>query len=314
MAVRMFDGETALVSRPVRLHIEGGFYHVILRGNHREAIFDDDADRVRFGELVGEAVNRDAIRVHAFCWMTNHVHLLIEAGAAPIGPAMMRIASRYARAAQRHRTTTGHLFERRYRAVLVDSERYLTELVRYIHLSPVRAGLAPDPVGHPWSGHRAYLGLASWTWLTTSVVLARFGVTADAARLAYRSFVLEGIALPADPRFSRGRDDEPRVLGDDHFLARMEARSLQPRPASIDTLIAAVCGLEGVDPSVLGNEGRRRDLAQLRVLVVHHALERRVATISELARRFRRSPSTLAESLEHYRRRKPEIFKRSLDL
>lgn len=302
------------MSRPARLHVECGFYHVILRGNHREAIFDGDSDRLRFSDLVEEAVDRDAIRIHAFCWMTNHVHLLIEAGAAPIGPAMMRIASRYARAAQKHRTTTGHLFERRYRAVLVDSERYLTELVRYIHLNPVRAGIATDPAGHRWSGHSAYLGLASWTWLTTAVVLARFDAMADAARRAYHRFVLEGIGAPVDPHFSRGRDDEPRVLGDDHFLARMKARSLQPRPASIDALIVAVCGQEGVDPSALGTGGRRRDLAQLRVLVVHHALERHIATISELARRFGRSPSTLTESLEHYRQRKPEMFKRSLDL
>lgn len=118
-------------------------------------IFRAPEDRARLCELVAEVIGLHGMRVHAFCWMPNHVHLLIEVSDTPLGPAMMCIASRFARTVQWRRETTGHLFERRYRAILVDSERYLCELLRYIHLNPVRAGLVADPADYEWSGHRS---------------------------------------------------------------------------------------------------------------------------------------------------------------
>lgn len=300
--------------RPLRLHVEGGTYHVILRGNHREAIFRAPEDRARLSELVAEVIECCRMRVHAFCWMPNHVHLLVEISDTPLGVAMMRIASRFARTAQWRRETTGHLFERRYRAILVDSERYLCELLRYIHLNPVRAGLAADPADYEWSGHRAYLGLATWTWLTTSLGLARFGRRPGKAREAYRRFVLEGIGAEANPGFSRGREDDPRVLGDDQFLARVVAPASQLVGMTVESLIAQVCARHGSHAAALCSSGRQREAARIRALVVHHALDLRLATISELARRFGRSPSTLCESLDHYRSRTPELFARPLDL
>jgi REP element-mobilizing transposase RayT len=300
--------------RPLRLHVEGGFYHVILRGNHREAIFRAPEDYARLSELVAEVSGSCGLSVHAFCWMPNHMHLLIEVSDTPLGPAMMRLASRYARTAQWRRDTTGHLFERRYRAILVDSERYLCELLRYIHLNPVRAGLAADPAEYEWSGHRAYLGLATWTWLTTGPALARFGSHLPAARDAYSRFVREGIGKEPDPQLKMGRQDDPRILGDDAFVARASVRSGPAAKPLVDVLIARLCEQYGVDPAALKGSSRQRELAQLRVLVVHHALDARVATVSDLARRFGRSVSTLTESLEYYRLRKPELFERPLGL
>src|SRR4051794_35208921 len=103
--------------RAPRIHVEGGYYHVILRGNHREDIFFRPSERDCFAELVAEVIERFRMRVHAYCWTTNHVHLLIQVSETPLGRAMMGIASRYARATQRRRSTTGHLFGRRYRAI-----------------------------------------------------------------------------------------------------------------------------------------------------------------------------------------------------
>src|SRR6187551_3554571 len=122
--------------RKPRLHVDGGFYHVILRANHRQTIFFTSADRTLFAELVAENIERFGMRVHAFCWMSNHVHLLMQVGSLPLAKAMMRIAGRFARHMQRSLRTTGHFFERRYRAILVDADEYLLELVRYIHLNP----------------------------------------------------------------------------------------------------------------------------------------------------------------------------------
>ena len=110
MSLIVCSSETARMPRKPRLHVDGAFYHVILRGNHREAIFFRPADRDMFASLVAEMLGRFRMRVHAYCWMTNHVHLLMQVSDAPLGRAMMRIASRFARHMQRHRLTTGHFF------------------------------------------------------------------------------------------------------------------------------------------------------------------------------------------------------------
>jgi putative transposase len=300
--------------RAPRLHVEGGFYHVILRGNHREAIFFTPGDRDRFAALAAEVIERFRMRVHAYCWMTNHVHLLMQVSDVPLGRAMMRIAGRYARATQKRRATTGHLFERRYRAILVDADCYLLELIRYIHLNPVRAGMVTDPDEYHWSAHRAYLGVQSTPWLTIDFALSLFGRELTQAREAYRRFVLAGIGMSPDPQLSQGRSDEPRLLGDDRFLASVKTHWRARDQHSIDELIEDLCRRYEVDPADLYRPGRSRKPAQLRVLIVHHALDRRIATISDLARRFGRSASTLCESLEHYRRVNRVLFDEPLDL
>ena len=141
-----------------RLHVPGAFAHVTLRGNHRQDIFFSAADRELFNQLVGEVIECCGARLHAYCLMTNHVHLLIQVGDVPLGRIMLRIASRYARTIQQRFYTTGHLFERRYHSILVDADECLLELLRYIHLNPVRAGMVDNIAAYPWSSHHAYVG------------------------------------------------------------------------------------------------------------------------------------------------------------
>src|ERR1700741_1204574 len=133
------------MGRPLRLHLPGGFYHTTLRGNHREDIFTVDSDRGLLNTIVEFALSKHGARIHAYCWMTNHLHMLVQVGEEPLSALMRRIASGHARAYQANRKTPGHLFERRYHAVLVDADAYLMELVRYIHLNPVRARLVDSP-------------------------------------------------------------------------------------------------------------------------------------------------------------------------
>lgn len=130
---RLFDTvrlvEEAGMPRPLRIHVPGTFHHVTLRGNHRQDIFFTAADREIFYDLLREIIGRFGARLHAYCLMTNHVHLLIQVGDAPLGKSMLRIASRYARTLQRRFQTTGHLFERRYHTVLVDVDTYLSAAI-----------------------------------------------------------------------------------------------------------------------------------------------------------------------------------------
>ena len=170
--------------RRPRLHVPGACYHVTLRGNHRQDIFFSDADRCLLGHYIEAACEPTGVRIHAYCWMSNHIHLLIQVTDVPLGSFMQRISSRYARAVQARVPTTGHLFQNRYHALLVDVDRYFLALLRYIHLNPVRSGLAENPADYRWSSHRAYLGRATVGWLVTDFGLRLFdGDTARAGAI-----------------------------------------------------------------------------------------------------------------------------------
>jgi REP element-mobilizing transposase RayT len=210
--------------RRPRIHIPNACYHVILRGNHQQAIFFLDTDRTLFERYVGDACGRSGARIHAYCWMTNHVHLLVQVADKPLGIFMQHVGTRYARAAQVRVDTTGHLFQNRYQALLVDVDAYFLELLRYIHLNPVRGGLVADPADYPWSSHRAYLGMPGASdeaakWLATDFGLRLLGAgDPDRARSKLRRFVAAGLRAPRNPLYSEGPAKGPRVLGSAAFV------------------------------------------------------------------------------------------------
>jgi putative transposase len=156
------------MARPLRLHIPGAMYHVTLRGNHRQDIFFAPSDRDLMNALFADVLERCDARLHAYCYMTNHIHAVIQVSDIPLGRVMMRLAGTYARTVQARFETTGHLFEKRYHPVLVDADTYLLELLRYLHLNPVTAGLVTSPDDYTWSSHHAYMGFRDEPWVTTT--------------------------------------------------------------------------------------------------------------------------------------------------
>ncbi len=196
--------------RHPRIHLPGAFYHVTLRGNHRQDIFFAAEDRRVLNNIVGEVLDRFGARLHAYCWMTNHVHLLMQVGDTPLGRLMLRIASRYARTLQARFHTTGHLFERRYHSVLVDANEYLLELLRYIHLNPVRAHIVTTPVDYHWSSHHAYLGIRAEPWVTTEFSLSMFHAERHAALQAYRHFIDSELSQPSPSPLQHRNPHDPR--------------------------------------------------------------------------------------------------------
>ena len=292
--------------RPLRLHVPGGVYHVILRGNHRQPVFTAPGDRVMLDALVAETLERFNARVHAYCWMSNHLHLALQVADTPLGPIVRRIAGVYARRIQRRLPTTGHLFERRYRSVLVDADAHLLRLVRYIHLNPLRAGLVADPAEYPWSGHRAYLGLASVPWLTTDFTLRLLGSHRARARLAYSRLIAAGGGPDDSALFTRGMPADTRVLGDDGFLARVTAIRARTRASNssrptLEQLIAATAEESGCTPEAMASTSKARAATDARCLVAQRALTAGIASLSEVARRLNRSHSSLIEALQRRR-------------
>ena len=295
------------MARKARLHVAGGLYHVTLRGNHRQRIFFQDPDRVALESFVADAVVRHGSRVHAYCWMTNHIHLLVQVGAEPLGRIMQSIASRYARLAQRRAGTTGHLFERRYHALLVDTESYLLALVRYIHLNPVRGGLVGDPSAYPWSSHRCYLGLESRPWLVTECALGMLAPEPRRAINAYRNFVAQALAQPPVSPIAGVDRCDVRVLGDEAFIRRLpKAVDARPTRISLDDLITQVCREFAASPADLASASRSRTLNRVRAEILRRALDGRVATCSEVARRFGRSAAALCQLANRARQKAAE--------
>ena len=165
----------------------GGIYHVMLRGNGGQGIFFSSEDRGECYRLLADGTRRFGYRVHAYCLMTNYLHLAVEVGRIPLSRGMQNLAFRYTRWINRREKRMGHLFQGRYKALLVDRDAYLLELVRYIHLNPVRAGLMEEPSDYPWSGHRTYLGKDQVAWLSTDWVLSQFDDRLGAGPEAHRA-------------------------------------------------------------------------------------------------------------------------------
>ena len=282
------------VARPLRLHVPGGFYHVTLRGNHRQAIFSTAGDRELLDEIVAKTINDLGARIHAFCWMTNHIHALVQVSNAPLGNLILRIAGTYARRFQGRLETTGHLFERRYHAVLVDADRYLLTLVRYVHLNPVRAGLVNDPMDYPWSSHRDYLDLGRRTWVHTQFTLDMLAANAANARAAY----LRLINGPGESKWGSGtlvpNPDNAQVLGSDDFLKRLTPSSPHlARPGTLEELVLECSNRFNLNIAEISGSSRSRDKAAARAWLAHEALIRGVASASVVARRLKRSEAAL---------------------
>jgi putative transposase len=287
------------MARKARLHVPGGLYHVVWRGNEQRDIFFDDEDRQRFYALLSEGVERFGYRVHGFCLMSNHINLALQAGKEPLSGALQNLAFRYTQALNRKLDRSGHLFQGRYKALLVDHDAYLLELVRYIHLNPVRARLVRDPSRYVWSGHRAYLGDATLPWLTTESVLGQLGGNVGVARRRYARFIAEGIGQGPRVEFHTGAEDS-RIIGDDRFIERLnlQTASVQPKArTSLDALVTHVCAGYKLSEAELRAPGRQRITAQARALIGWLVMQTKVSTLSEVAHRFGREPSGLSRQV-----------------
>jgi REP element-mobilizing transposase RayT len=176
--------------RPPRLQFPGAIYHVTARGIRKQPIFVDDWDRNCFLDLLAVVVARMRWRCHSYCLMTNHVHLLVETLEPNLSAGMCLLSGCYARRFNARHGFEGHLFEKRFGAVLVESESHLLELARYIVLNPVRAGLCADSGDWPWSSYRATIGAVTPSpFLATDWVLGSFGSSYEMARPAFERFV-----------------------------------------------------------------------------------------------------------------------------
>jgi REP element-mobilizing transposase RayT len=168
-------------------------YYVVLRGAGRQSIFNDDEDRRHFTRVVAKAVAACGITVHAYCWLQSEARLAAQTADVSIGQFAGYIADQHTRRLKRRISLTGSHFEQKYRGVRVDGQTELPQLVRHIHLAPLKAGLTDDLAEYPWTSHLVYIGLESAPWVTTEATLRHFAASGPDPRRGYIEFMKRGV-------------------------------------------------------------------------------------------------------------------------
>ena len=255
--------------RPPRVEFPDALYHITARGIQKAPIVADDHDCVRWMEYLKNAVLRFALELYTFTLMDNHYHLFVSTPQANLGKAMQYLNGSYAMYFNVRHKRGGHLFERRYRGILVEDQGHYTEVSRYIHLNPVRAGIVERPEHYLWSSYAGYhSGRMPLSWMNYERVLAEFGEGKDARR-RYREFVVDGVDKKLAPPWRGALGGW--LLGSAQFAARVYAVLASDRndgrwisPAVLndksltvtpDEIAAAVSKIYGIDPKILKHRG-----------------------------------------------------------
>jgi REP-associated tyrosine transposase len=209
------------MARPLRIEFVGALYHVTARGNAREDIYFDDGDRQQFLSLLSKTVKRHDWYCHAYCLMDNHYHLLIETGTPSLSKGMKLLNGSYTQYFNRRHQRVGHVLQGRFKGILVQKDAYLLELVRYIVLNPVRAGMVHSAKEWPWSSYCATAGIGKENnCLTIDWILAEFAMTKKAAQQGYCEFVKAGEGQPSIWQQLKNQI----YLGDDTFINDMQSK------------------------------------------------------------------------------------------
>ncbi len=287
------------MARRPRSSIPGAIYHVMLRGNNKNSIFSSDAERCRFCLLMQEGVERYGHRILAFCFMSNHVHLAIQLGKVSLSKICQNLSFRYTGFYNRRHQRIGHLFQGRFKSILVDGKSYLKELIRYIHLNPVRAKMVNDPLKYRWSSHRAYLMKDEFTWLEKDVGLQNFGDSRHLAMEKFHHFVLSGIGQNDGIDFKKGMSEG--IVGDKLFIDNILDETTcdendEPATIDLDILNEVVTNWYGVDKALLQKPGIDRKLSHIRSVMALLARYTEGVSLRELAVHCNRADNTMSQA------------------
>lgn len=231
------------MARPLRLPLAGGIYHVIARGNDRRQVFSDRNDRELFFSVLAHAVDRYGWLCHSYCLMGNHYHLLLETPKPNLSLGMRQLNGLYARRFNLRHARCGHVFQARFRSILVQRDSHLLRTARYIVLNPVRAAICAHPGKWPWSSYRALAGFAAAEpFLCTDVVLGYFASTRGAAGARYARYVADGLGDVLAEQVKGERLGEPALLrarfGLDPPLAEIPRAQVEPLRVPLEEIFA----------------------------------------------------------------------------
>ena len=283
------------MSRPLRIQYPGAWYHVMNRGQRGEIIFKDKDDYYSFIDLLKDVVDVWNANIAAYCLMSNHYHLLIQTPDANLSRCMRHINGVYTQYFNRAHRIDGHLFKGRYKSILVESDSYLLELLRYIHRNPLEAGLTDRLDSYNWSSHKGYLSFArKWDWLHKDYVLRLFSENTTESRKRYRGYVLK--QSPEQINQILGRRNWPSVLGSDGFVDWVketffnqkrhievpESKSLAPKVAKINEMVCKAYGIKE-ESLFLSKRGVHNEARNTAIFLIRHL---RGSKLEEIGREF----------------------------
>ena len=317
--------------RRARIDAPGALHHIIVRGIERRNIFEDDTDRVNFLDRAGKVLSDTHTRCFAWALIPNHFHLLLRTGLCPLSTVMRRLLTGHAMNFNRRHRRSGQLFQNRYKSILCQEDTYLLELVRYIHLNPIRAKIVTDIKAldkHRFCGHAIIMGKKKKDWQDDDYVLKLFDRKKSSARRHYRIFVVKGIQDGKRPELTGGglirsiggwsmlkslrrsnihfKSDE-RVLGDSDFVERVlkaAAESLERKYSlasegyDINRLAERVAEVFSITPEEIFQPGKQPIRVKARSLLCHWATRELGMTMTELAQRFKMTQPAISMSAQ----------------
>jgi putative transposase len=318
--------------RKARIDAPGAVHHIMARGIERRKIFRNDDDRDEFLERLTLILTETQTPCYAWALIPNHFHLLLKTGTVPIATVMRRLLSGYAQSFNRRHRRYGHLFQNRYKSILCQEDTYLLELVRYIHLNPMRAGVVPDLHRlnmYPFCGHGVLLGKRKNEFQDTKTVLVQFGPTMKTARAKYRAYVKKGICDGRRPELSGGglvrsiggwaavkalrksglfQKADQRILGDGDFVERaltqanerLESKyGLKAQGYDFQKVVQRVAELLDMSVEEVTSPGKRRSVVKARNLVCYWAHRELGMSQTELAGKFSVSQPAVSAAVQN---------------
>lgn len=326
--------------RQARIDTPGALHHIIARGIERRRIFEDDEDRDAFIERTGAILDQTGTECYAWALIPNHFHLLLRTGNVPIATVMRRLLTGHAIRFNRRHRRSGHLFQNRYKSILCQQDAYLLELVRYIHLNPLRAKLVPDLGAldkYPYGGHSTIMGIHNHSWQNVHVVLHNFGKKVASARNRYRAFVEKGIEHGkrrdltggglirsaggwAAVRALRDTDthakSDERILGDGAFVERilMESQealdrryALKAEGVTVSDVAERVAQVLGITTDQVWLPGKFKQQVIARSLLCYWAVQELGESMTALGRRLGISTAAVSKSVQRGARVSDEL-------
>ncbi len=285
--------------RKARLYLPGGLFHVLGRGLERRSIFLDSRDKRDFLDRFGEGLYKTGHQCYAWVLMDNHYHLLLRQSEAPLSALMGPLLGGYALSFNRRHRRSGYLYQGRCRSTLCEEDSYFQELLRYIHLNPVRAKMVADVdalLVYPWTGHSVLMGKLACEWQTVDEVLTLFGTKIQQARKNYGSFLAQGLGVQSEHNLDGGglvrsaggraaairinqeknpRLSDERILGSSEFVAtvlrQLELNNVHREDWTYDLMVNAVCDHFSVDQQQIKYRARGNARSKARALIATFA-------------------------------------------
>ena len=318
------------MSRKARIDAPGALHHIICRGIEKTEIFCDDADRDSFVERLGRVISETQTPCYAWALIPNHFHLLLKTGNVPITTVMQKLLTGYAVTFNRRHRRVGHLFQNRFKSILCQEDSYLLELVRYIHLNPLRARLVSSIKQldrYKYCGHSVLLGKRKNDWQDTKYVLRLFGKRVSSSRRHYREFVEKGVTIGRRSDLTGGglirsvggwkalkalsdrkihaKSDE-RILGDSDFVTsvlkeqneRLERRfHLQAQGIDFENVVDRVARLLSLKPAQVLSSAKQPQRVKARSVLCYWAVKELEMHSAEVARRLKVTKSTVSRAV-----------------